>query len=145
MRQLIIFCKYPNSIIIDYNLNDATIVYQTHRVNYVVMKIICSITIVLFFAAMSSCDDDKQSGLPDSGTCFSGKTEREAKNLLGIVSYNVYESRWAIYVSRHGTYDSQTAGFICDELDVLKHEGMRFDLTGAILFMKKTENHLLEG
>ncbi|MCF0063244.1 hypothetical protein MUK70_10295 [Dyadobacter chenwenxiniae] len=101
------------------------------------IKIIGSIIIPIFLAAMIGCDDDTESQLPDLGSCFSGKPAKEAKNQLGIVSYNQYENRWAIYVSVQGSYDSQIAGFYCDELDVLKHEGMKVRFSGSYLPYEK--------
>jgi hypothetical protein len=79
------------------------------------------------------CSDSKEDVSPEnaeSQTCFSGKSIKKVKNQKGTIYYDLYEKRYAVYVSIPGTVDSQDVGFLCDNLNTLKKDNLSITFTG---------------
>lgn len=90
------------------------------------------IALILFAAttmSFSSCDDTK-SAEPQIQDCINGKVLKNVQNQSGTIHFNSVEKRYAVHVSKQGTYDTQDIGFLCNPPDSLKIEGTKITFDG---------------
>jgi pectate lyase len=80
--------------------------------------------------SMSQCGDDEVT--PSHKSCFSGEPVKTVKDQKGTVYYSPEEKQYYVQVSISG-YDSMDIGFICDNLDILKKEGLKITFDGNYL------------
>ncbi len=93
--------------------------------------------------SMSQCGDNGV-GLSNE-SCFSGKPTKTVKDQKGIIYYDSEAKLYAVSAHIPGTYDSVDVGFICDNLDSLKKEGLKITFDGNYLPYKAARKPSVAG